>query len=136
MNNNAATLEYTMPQTQDIWHPTPSQYTDTGPTCNVVMLSIDVCSHHYFSSWKFSTTQVLCGHALSSWKMKPESTAAIPKGITTGYNEISTQMHSQTLWPSTAIDLISVIFFRAPNLFKLICGTDMNMIRNNLCVFL
>ena len=72
---------------------------------------------------------VLCGHALSSWKMK---TAAIPKGITIGYNEMVTQMHSQTRWPSTAIDLISVIlFFAHPNLFKLICGSDMIMIGNN-----
>ena len=46
--------------------------------------------------------------------MKPESTAAIPKEITTGYNEMVTQMQSQMRWPSTAIDLISVIFFRAP----------------------
>ena len=47
-------------------------------------------------------------------KMKPETTAAIPKGITTGYNEMVTLMHSQTRWPSIAIDLISVILFRAP----------------------
>ena len=58
--------------------------------------------------------RILWGHALSSWKMKPEPTAAIPKGITTGYNEMITQMHSQTRWPSTAIDLISVIFFAHP----------------------
>ena len=37
-----------------------------------------------------------CGHALSFWKIKPEPTAAIPKGITTGYKEMITQMHSQT----------------------------------------
>ena len=67
--------------------------------------------------------------------MKPESTAAIPKGITTGYSEMVTQMHSQTRWPSIAIDLISVIFFAHPNLFKLICGFEMDMIRNNFCVF-
>ena len=64
--------------------------------------------------------RILCGHALSSWKMKPESTAAIPKAITTGYDEMVTQMHSQTRWPSTAIDLISVIFFVHPYLFKLV----------------
>ena len=69
--------------------------------------------------------RILCSHALSFWKMKPEPTAAIPKGITTGYNE-----NMQMRWPSTAIDLISVIFAH-PNLFKLICGFDMNMIRNN-----
>ena len=55
--------------------------------------------------------RVLCGLALSFWKMKPEPTAAIPKAITTGYNEMVTQMNSQILWPSTAIDRISVIFF-------------------------
>ena len=80
--------------------------------------------------------RILCGHALSSWKMKPEYTAAIPKAITTGYDEMVTQMHSQTRWPSTASDLISVIFFAHPYLFKLICGSDMDMIPNNFCVFL
>ena len=44
--------------------------------------------------------------------MKPEPTAAIPKRIATGYKEMGTQMHSQTRWPSTAIDFISVNFFR------------------------
>ena len=68
--------------------------------------------------------------------MKPEPTAAFRKGITNGYNEMDTQMHSQMRWPSTAIDLISVIFFAHPNLFKLICGSDMDMIRNNFCLFL
>ena len=77
--------------------------------------------------------RVLCGHALSPWKMKPEPTEAIPKGITT---EMVAQMRSQTRWPSTAIDLISVIFLAHPNLFKLICGSDMDLIRNNFCVLL
>ena len=67
-----------------------------------------------FLSWQFSTMRALCGPALSSWKMKPGPTAAIPKGITSGYNEIVTQMQSQTRWHSTAIDLTSVIYFRAP----------------------
>ena len=58
--------------------------------------------------------RIMCVHALLSWKMESESTATIPKGITTGYNEMVTQMHSKTRWPSTAIYLISVIFFRAP----------------------
>ena len=61
---------------------------------------------------------------MQSWKIKPEPTAAIPKGITTGYKEMVTQMHSQTRWSST-IDLISVISFTDPNLFKLIRGSDM-----------
>ena len=120
----------------------------------------------------FSTMWVLCGYALSSWKMKPEPTAAIPKGITAGYNEMVTQMHSQTRWSYTAIDLISVIFFAHPTLFKglsqivpgartaskncylnykiyltvrapgticespfkLICGSDMDMLRNDFCI--
>ena len=34
----------------------------------------------------------------------------------------------------TAIDLISVICFAHPNQFKLICGSDMDMIRNNYIV--
>ena len=62
--------------------------------------------------------RVLCGHALSSWKMKAETTIAIPKGITTGYKEMVTQIHSQTQWPSTAIHLISVGFFLAPQPVK------------------
>ena len=71
--------------------------------------------------------RALCGHALSSWKMKPEPTAAIPKGIVTGYTEMVTQMHSPVRLPSTAIDHISVFFFFAhPNLFTLICGSDMD----------
>ena len=78
---------------------------------------------------------VLYGHALSSRTMKPEPNAAIPKGITTGYNEMVTQMYSQMRWPPTAIDFISVIFFAHPNLLKLICGSDIDMIRNNFCVF-
>ena len=78
---------------------------------------------------------VLCGHALSSWKMEHELTAAIPKGIATGYNEVVTQIHSKTQWPSTAIDLISVVFFAHSNLFKLICGSDMDMIRNDFAYF-
>ena len=81
--------------------------------------------------------RVLCDHALSSWKMKPEpTTAAIPKGITPGYNKMVTHMHNQTRWPSTAIDLISVIFFTDPNPLKLICRSDMDMIRNTVCVSL
>ena len=36
----------------------------------------------------------------------------------------------------TAINLISAIFFTHPYLFKLICGSDIDMIRNNFCVFL
>ena len=80
--------------------------------------------------------RVLCGHALSSWKMKPETTAAILKGITTGFNELVTKMHNQTRWATTAIDLISVIFFAHPNLFRLICGSDMDMIHNNFCISL
>ena len=32
--------------------------------------------------------------------------------------------------------MCSVIFFAYPYLFKLICGSDMDMIRNNFCVFL
>ena len=81
--------------------------------------------------------RVLCSHALSSWKVKPEPTAAIPKGVTAAYNDMVTQMHSQTRLSSTAIDLISVNFFFAhPNLFNLICGSDMDMLPNNFCVFL
>ena len=34
------------------------------------------------------------------------------------------------------IDLISVIFFTHPNLFKLICGSDMDMILNHFSVIL
>ena len=79
--------------------------------------------------------RILCGHGLSSWKIKPEPTAATPKGIATGYKEMVTQIHSQTRWPATAIDLISVIFTAHPNLLKLICGSDMDMIRNNLAYF-
>ena len=36
----------------------------------------------------------------------------------------------------TAIDLISVIFFAHPYLFKLICRSDIDMIRNSFSVFL
>ena len=43
-------------------------------------------------------------------------------------------MHSQTQWSST-IDLISAIFFTHPNLFKLICESDIDMILNHFCVF-
>ena len=38
----------------------------------------------------------------------------IPFLITTGYDEMVTQMHSQARWPSTASDLISVIFLHIP----------------------
>ena len=51
-----------------------------------VVLSIDVCSHHYFSFMKGLHNVV--NVVLSSWKMKPESTAAIPKEITIGYREM------------------------------------------------
>ena len=91
------------------WHPIPSQYTDTGP-CYPLMCEVITT----FLSWKFSAMRILCSHASSSWKMKPEPTATIPKGITTGYNENIMQMQSQTRWPSTPIDLISVIFSRTP----------------------
>ena len=68
--------------------------------------------------------------------MSPEPTAAILKGITTGFNEIIMQMHSKNPMALHTFDLISVIFFAHPNLSKLICGSHMNMIRNNFCMFL
>ena len=69
--------------------------------------------------------------------MSPEPTAAISKGITTGFNEIIMQMHSQNPMALHTFDLISVIFFFVhPNLYKLICGSHMNMIRNYFCMFL
>ena len=46
--------------------------------------------------------------------MKPEPTAAISKGITTGFNEIIMQMHSQKAMALRTFDLNSVISFRAP----------------------
>ena len=67
--------------------------------------------------------------------MKLEPTAAIPKGITTGYNEMVMQMYKQMRWTNTAIDLISVIFFAHPHLFYLTCGSDMDMIRYNFAYF-
>ena len=54
--------------------------------------------------------RVLCGYAVSCWKIKPEPTAAILNGIPTGYNEMVTQMPSQTRWIFTAIDLIYGFF--------------------------
>ena len=68
--------------------------------------------------------------------MSPEPTAAISKGITTGFNEIIMQMHGQNAMALHNFDLISVIFFAHPNLSKLICGSHMNMIHNNFCMFL
>ena len=67
--------------------------------------------HHYFSLMKVLHN---AGHALSSWKMKPEPTAAKSKEIITGFNEIIMQMHSQNAMALHTFDLISVIFFRAP----------------------
>ena len=107
-----ATLEYTMPQTQGMAPQPVTVYRHGADLSLGYPLRCVVITT--FLSWQFTTLRVQWGHALSSWKIKPESTAAIPKGITTGYSEMVTQMHSQTRWPSTAIDLISVIFFRAP----------------------
>ena len=75
-----------------------------------------------------------CGHALSSWKMKPEPTAAIQKGITTGYKEMVTQMHIQTRWPSTAIDLYSDIF-RAPQAVYTARPENNRVLTNILVIF-
>ena len=71
------------------------------PLVCVVIITFLLC--------KFSTMLVLCDHTLSSWKMRPESTAAIPKGITNGFNEMVTQMYSQTRWPPQL--LISFLSF-------------------------
>ena len=60
--------------------------------------------------------RALCGHELSSWKVKPEPTVTAPiqKEIVTGFYEVVTQIHRQTRWPSTATGIISVLsFFRA-----------------------
>ena len=110
--NSVDTPDYTNPQTQVMApHPVPVYRHRANLSMCYPLMCVVITT---FLSWKFSTMRVLCGHALSSWKMKPESTAAIPKGITTGYNEMVTQMHSQTRLLSTAIDLIPVIFFHAP----------------------
>ena len=121
-------MEYTKPQTQDMAPHPVTVYSQTRGR-HVAVLLIDACSHHYFSYMKVLHNS---GHALSSWKMSPEPTAAILKGITTGFNEIIMQMHSQNPMALHTFDLISVIFFFAhPNLSKLICESHMNMIRNN-----
>ena len=126
-----------LPQTQDMTpHPvTVYRHRADLSLCYPLMFVVFTT----FLSWKFSTMRVLCGYASSPWKMKPESTAAIPKRITTGYHQMVTHMHTQTWCPPpthTAIELISVIFFAHPYLFKLICRYDIDLVRNNFCVFL
>ena len=49
-------------------------------------------------------------------------------------SEKVTRMHNQTHWSFT-VDFICH-FFTHPNLFKMICGSDMNMILNHFCKFL
>ena len=108
----AAILEYTILQTQNMAPYPASVYRHRADLSLCYALMCVVITT--FLSWKFSTMRILCGHALSSWKMKPGSTAAIPKGITTGYNEIVTRMYSETLWPPQLLISFLSFFFRTP----------------------
>ena len=124
-----------MPQTQDMAPETVTVYIQTQGR-PVVVLSIDVCSHHYFSFMKVlhdagSVRSCIIILENETWNHCSNTKRDRPSRWLFN-KEMVTQMHSQTRWPSTAIDPISVTFFRAPNLFKLICGSDMDMIHNKL----
>ena len=47
-----------------------------------------------------------------------------------------TRMNNQTRWSSTLLISFLSFFSMHPYLIELICGSDMNMMLNNFCVFL
>ena len=103
----------------------------------VVVLSIDVRSHHYISFMKVlhnadSVRSCIIILENETWIHYNNTKKRLPLVMMRWSRKCIAKRDGP---PQLVISFLS-FFFAHPYLFKLICGSDMDMIPNNFCVFL